>query len=328
MTVYLMKDQLIFDFSKKVHRKAICKIEFQRTLRIPDDNRAHPLPPGLGRFPVQSVDDFSKLPETWHQHGGVFIPMYQSEALWLNFAANYPFAIKVAAGKINALTGEEWNNRLSDAPKDYLVLPKQDWLDGFNVAEGHIRQFVAMPLGEGFTAEEQLTEQAEHGGLQIIVCPMKSRIYAKRSKPSSSSQEPPMMGFLPNLEMGLAPGGLMKQEVYKDDDTIEVWDQEKGLRCFVHLANSEMYEFMTDSLPPHQPFAAQDYTKAGFPWFEHYLDKEALGGSDTLGQLTSIAAKSIEKDQGPLADNDPIHPKHIKTVSIARDRKIIEPHEL
>ncbi len=28
-----------------------------------------------------------------------------------------------------------------------------------------IRQFVAMPLGEGYTAEEQLTGEAQHGGL-------------------------------------------------------------------------------------------------------------------------------------------------------------------
>ena len=32
-----------------------------------------------------------------------------------------------------------------------------------------IRQFVAMPLGAGYTAEEQITGEAEHGGLQIVV---------------------------------------------------------------------------------------------------------------------------------------------------------------
>ena len=43
--------------------------------------------------------------------------------------------------------------------------------------EDFIRQFVAMPLGEGFTAEEQITGKAEHGGLQIIVYPMKHEAY-------------------------------------------------------------------------------------------------------------------------------------------------------
>jgi len=75
--------QLAFQFPE-VHKKAVCHIDFQRTLRIPDDNREYPLPPGLGRFPVEHVDDFAdKLPGTWQAHGGVFIPMYQSEALWI-----------------------------------------------------------------------------------------------------------------------------------------------------------------------------------------------------------------------------------------------------
>ena len=31
----------------------------------------------------------------------------------------------------------------------------------------------AMPLGDGYTVEEQLTGEAEHGGIQLIVYPMK-----------------------------------------------------------------------------------------------------------------------------------------------------------
>ena len=31
-----------------------------------------------------------------------------------------------------------------------------------------------MPLGEGDTAEEQITGEVEHGGIQIMVYPMKN----------------------------------------------------------------------------------------------------------------------------------------------------------
>ena len=72
---------------------------------------------------------------------------------------------KVAAGKIDAVTGEPWTNDLSEQPQNYLAVPDQPWLDGFCVGKGLIRQFVAMPLGEGYTAEEQLTGEARHGGL-------------------------------------------------------------------------------------------------------------------------------------------------------------------
>jgi len=93
------------------------------------------------------------LPEGWIKHGGVFIPMYQAEALWINFSGDYPCAVKIVAGKINAVSGDRWSNDLSNDPQDYVVIPEQPWLDGFNVSEDYIRQFVAMPLGKGFTAE-------------------------------------------------------------------------------------------------------------------------------------------------------------------------------
>jgi hypothetical protein len=35
---------------------------------------------------MKHVDDFAeKVPSPWLEHGGVMLPMYQSEALWLSF---------------------------------------------------------------------------------------------------------------------------------------------------------------------------------------------------------------------------------------------------
>ena len=36
-----------------------CRIEFQRTLRTPDDHRDYRLPPGLGSFPRRHLDDYA-----------------------------------------------------------------------------------------------------------------------------------------------------------------------------------------------------------------------------------------------------------------------------
>lgn len=155
------------------------------SMRIPDDGRAYPLPPGLGSFPLMHIDDYaSRIPREWLDRGGVLMPMWQSEALWLKFessfvesrGADYPFAIKVATGKINAITGENWRHGLSRNPQDYMVAPEQPWLDGYCVEKGIIRQFVAMPLGEGYTVEEQINGKAEFGGLQIEVFPMRTEI--------------------------------------------------------------------------------------------------------------------------------------------------------
>lgn len=169
-----------------VHPAAHVQLEFQRTLRIPDDAKVHALPAGLGRFPLRHVEDFANaLDETTLRRGGVMMPMHRSEAMWINFERGdrgsssppYPFAIKIAAGKVNALTGGAWSPVLSAEEQDYVVIPAQPWIDGFAVSKGIIRQFVAERLGDGFSAEEQLTRKAQFGGLQIIAFPMKPESY-------------------------------------------------------------------------------------------------------------------------------------------------------
>ena len=137
-------------------------IAFQRTLRIPDDGRTYPLPAGLGAFPLRSLDDFpATAPASWLQRGGVVMPMDQSEALWISFSARYPCAVKIAAGKINAVSGAAWTAELHSEPQDYVVVPGQPWLDGFSVGAGLIRPFVALPPGAGDSVEEQLTGRAD-----------------------------------------------------------------------------------------------------------------------------------------------------------------------
>lgn len=318
--IELRHNSLSFQFPG-VHEDASCSIDFQRTLRIPDDNKPYPLPPGMGRFPVQHVDDYAKkLPEDWIAHGGVFVPMYQSEALWINFHGGYPCAVKIAAGKINAVDGELWTTELSEDDQDYVVIPEQPWLDGFNVSEGFIRQFVAMPLGEGYTAEEQITGKAEHGGLQVIVYPMKRTHYEAWMKKKGNHLEIDFsecnmsMDVCCDISMGLAPGGLMQQEIYDDPHGMDVWDQENSLRCFIHLVNSKVYSDVTGEEPPHKPPTAKDYTAADLPWFEYYSDNAALEGSKVLGGLTSIGAKVLQKTGQPLKDNDSVTPVNIKPI--------------
>ena len=107
---------LIFRFPE-VHEHARTAMEFQRTLRIPDDSKTYPLPPGLGAFPLCHVEDYAtRLPTDWSDRGGVMMPLYQAEAMWISFGKSgwgfdddgYPCAVKIAAGKINAVSGKPW----------------------------------------------------------------------------------------------------------------------------------------------------------------------------------------------------------------------------
>ena len=96
-----------------VHNRARCAIAFERTLRIPDDGKDYPLPPGLGSFPLRHLDDFAaRLPAAWQARGGVITSMRQAEALWISFETGfdagdpYPFAVKIGTGKVCAVTGD------------------------------------------------------------------------------------------------------------------------------------------------------------------------------------------------------------------------------
>lgn len=316
--VELKGNELVFRFPD-VHEDAVCKIEFMRTLRIPDDNKEYPLPAGLGVFPMAHVEDHAKkLPASWSEKGGVLLPMYQAEAMWIGFSSrkSYPFAVKIAAGKVNAVTGKAWREELDAKPQDYVVLPDQLWLDGFCVKKGLIRQFVAMPLGHGYTAEEQLTQSTENGGLQIIVYPMKRERYLEHLEQKAEIPQYCMdIRFCRTDDddsMGLAAGGLMRQSISKDREGLDVWEQSESKRCFVHILNSAQWVKATGLPSLQKPLTISDYEENGMPWFDYYDDaNEALEGATLLAGLDSVAAKAVKQGHEPLDDNESIKPKNI-----------------
>ncbi|KAL8290558.1 hypothetical protein RQP46_002816 [Phenoliferia psychrophenolica] len=145
-------------------------IEFERTLRVPDDGKTYLLPPNLGSFPLKSVASAVSAPSSIKSRGGFVVPVYQREALWLNIKdkAKKAPAIKISVGGINALTGlPRDSSEVDPALQDYIVAGSQPWLDGVCTEPGVVRQFVAMPLGKGYTVEEQLTGEAKFGGIQL-----------------------------------------------------------------------------------------------------------------------------------------------------------------
>ena len=302
--------------STKIHGSTLhlgpnLQINFQRTLRIPDDGKTYPLPPGLGNFPVRRVDDYiDRVPSDWREHGGVFIPMYQREAMWLCFHHREhwrPTALKIAVGKVCAITGDSWNEDLSDDPQDYVVTPDQPWLDGISVGGGHIRQFVAMPLGMGYTVEGQITGDETHGGIQLKAFEPKAGMF---EKPTSRGYRFRKRGRVHQLccaaepaygAMGLAAGGRMRQSIYPDPHGLDTWDAKNTSRSFVHIVDSELWREITGEAAPSTPVTAKEYERAGLPWFELYDEhRGTLGGSDALRRVKSVKEKDLEKSTHPL----------------------------
>lgn len=132
------------------------EISFERTIRVPDNKALSRLPPSLDSFPLYKIQDYAhRLPQSMIDKGGVFFPMHQKEAMWINFEATAPFMIKIYCGGVNVVSGEhaaesaEAKQRRAklfeqgELIQDYVVLPEQPWIDGVAIKPSVVRQFVA-----------------------------------------------------------------------------------------------------------------------------------------------------------------------------------------
>ena len=289
-------------------------VTFQRTLRVPDDGRVYHLPPGIGTFPVLRVEDYAdRVPQAWHQHGGVFLPLYQREALWLGSqGANWkPHAVKVGVGRVNAITGGPWDVALPAQEQDYLVCPPQLWLDGIKSGSGYIRQFVAAPLGHGVTVEAQMTGADTFGGLQV------GSSRHGRGGSRTLHHRPP--GAHPgsitrpriwraaqvqphgNGESGTAAGGTIEQKIYPESlPGMDTWDADNYGSLWVHLVNSEQFRACTGREPPSTPITARLYTDYGLPWFALYDEEAGTSQPPNAWPVSSPLDKSRPSAARPL----------------------------
>lgn len=271
----------------------------ERTLRVPSDGRTYPLPPSLGAFPIYRTADYEVTRQAaWR--GTFFVPLYQWEAVWISFDAEdwRPKAVQVAAGGVNVLTGERFPSKLKVKPQNYLVCPTQPWIDGIRTGTGTVRQFVAAPLGQGLTLEEQITGEAAKGGLQVRVISAKKGIFPTR-RPKGISSAALYGESLFSGNMGLAAGGAIGQKVYPDPHGLRAWDQESSQDVSILIVNSEEFRAITGQAPPTSPITAEQYDRYGLPWFELYDEQRGdIGAVVTLKKLTTVA---VEGDRAKAA---------------------------
>ena len=257
-----------------------CGVTLHRTLRIPDDGGEHPLPPSLG-----AMTAYVAAP------GEYVVPMRRAEALWLEFRAPWwrPHALKVGIGGIDAISGEPFADALTGGPQDYLVVPDQPWLDGINAGDGFIRQFVAVPLGEGLTVEGQLTGAEEEGGLTLLLfAPRPGRFPDEEPDDVLRISGVEMMAC--DAPMGLGAGGRMRQEIYADDHGIDTWEPEPADRVRIDLVDALAFEAVTGIQAPPPVVDAKTYTRFGLPWFD-VIDATGrdIAAAEKLRSVRSIA---------------------------------------
>ena len=327
--IELQNDRLEISFPE-VHKDARMSIEFQRTLRIPDDGKIYPLPPKFGKFPLKRVEDYkTKVPKKWLKTGGLFFPMYQREAMWisLDLDGDDQMAVKIAVGKICVVTGKPWKNELDKNEQDYCVVPDQNWIDGINGGNGYVKQFVAMPLGSGYSIEEQVTGKAEFGGIQILVYHKKKKKILKLTKlekeysgfRSANMHKKFGICAMPNStpkEMGISSGGKTKQKIVKYEGSYDDWDQTTYTRVYIRIVDPRTYKSITGEDLPRSTMSAKTYSMCGFPWFDKYEENvEDVEKSTILSQVKSVKQIDKKKFAFQQQDDDTLEIKNVITTN-------------
>lgn len=311
-------------------------ISFNRTLRIPEDGKRYNLPAGFGRLPILRVEDVAeRVPEKWNREGGVIIPLYQREALFIEFSGVEwrPTIAKVSVGRINAVTGQPHDLALKPGRQDYVVIPVQKWLDGINNGNNTVRQFVAMPLGHGYTVEAQITDEEAHGGFQLAVFdPKKGRFSEPETQPWEADSRNSTTIYSgrdlgPDFGMGIAAGGSIKQQIFEDSYGIDTWDAQIHINLAVHIVNSEVYSIISGKSPAPTPITSDAYATIGLPWYDYYEEnRRTIAGPSVLRRVLSVFQienarnKDLEADT-PTFDKTPTTrvrvltlPEHVKTL--------------
>ncbi len=321
------------DFLTKIQHDRIevggVKLGFQRTCRVPE-GKINSLPAGLGYFPVFKVSDFkSDVPKNWHEEA-YFFPMYQSEAMWINFdgANREPKAIVIASGNINAISGKPFDVSKDNGSKkkskldfglkkeqNYVVVPPQPWIDGWKSKDGKVYQFVAAELGSGETVEGQITGEETIGGLQLITYDPKPGLkLIPESRPNEYMSGGSPMIFLSSMSMGatrgiskgiqsmgLGKGGSIEQKIYDDPHGLEVWNENPTEISRIYIVSSLDFKQITGRDAPSTPLTYQKYQELNMPWFDLYDEKLTdTPGSKVFDKLKPVsggypAGKPIKK---------------------------------
>ncbi|KAM0248958.1 hypothetical protein ACHAP5_003167 [Fusarium lateritium] len=305
-------------------------ITFKRTIRVPDNDESTALPPDMGSLPLFKVDDYADtLPVNMAQKGGLFLPMYQREALWINFKLNshWPpfaksrYAIKIYVGGINAISGEpavpnaatslRRRNLLKNGKtlQDYIVVPDQYWLDGIAVEPGQVRQFVAMPVGTGHSVEAQMTGEETTAGIQfeisrLDIFPKPARVNSNGSPLSNYNLVNGSVlhvverlrgggGEKESPEMNISAGGRITQSIIPLSQ--REYRKTVPVTFNVQVLSSTSFEQVTGKKPPKSPVTAKTYAKCGYPFFS--INEEPTTVSGNFSKVMSIAQIDRNPDQ-------------------------------
>ena len=112
--------------------------------------------------------------------------------------------------------------------------------------------------------------------------------------------------------MGLAAGGKMEQAISKDPHKMAAGDKDLSERCFITIANAQQWLAMTGEERRQWPLSADEYTRAGLPWFSYYNDDtKAIECAKALGGLKSFQKAYADQGEDKWSKEKVVAPAHV-----------------
>jgi hypothetical protein len=262
-------------------------VKFQQRPGPPNDAKLYVFSAGLEDVPLYPATDFPvKLPASWVEETDFLALMNASEPFSIRFAANYPFALKVAVGNLDRVTGEPPFAGLQKEPRNYLVVSGESTVKGINE-----RSFV-LALDVGCTVDEQFLADQKIGRIDLQICPLRVESYF--SEEVAHSIPPTLREFFAWFVYGPSShtkweemkrldeqqrsecvtdesGAIVLGRKFEDEldwqyikelgDLREVadWDPTTGECCSIHVCNSSVWQQITGNNPPQARLSAEWY---------------------------------------------------------------------
>ena len=259
-------------------------VKFQHPPRPPDDARIYVFPAGLEELPLCPTTDFPEtLPTSWLNQTAFLMPMNPSDPFLMRFTANYPFAVKVAVGNLDRVTGEPSFAGLQKEQRNYLVV------SGESTANGVKERSFVLSLDAGCVVNEHFAGR-KIGRIDFQICPLRLESYfseeVAHSIPRTLREFFAWFVYGPSISAKQAEmerehhawqsdpltdefGAILLGRKFEDEldpqyvdellDLREVadWDQTESKCCSVHVCNSSVWRQITGTNPPQPRFIAE-----------------------------------------------------------------------
>ncbi|SDU72046.1 hypothetical protein [Gordonia westfalica] len=215
------------------------------------------------------------------------IPMWQSEATWIDFSSphQHPFLVMIGVDGVNAISGEKFTGTPDFESDDYIEVPTQQTLASYRTGAGDHRQFVAPSTHSRQGPDPRGTL------VQLTVIPMRADAWARRRRHTSTAGTC-ILCDISRAERARAQPRTAVPRMIGPLESADTWHPTLIGSAAVRIVNSLTWESLTGRTPRHSPLTCADYIDHRLPWYSTY--GESTRGGTTRGGTTRSSSSPVD----------------------------------